>query len=76
MRNFACMVVNSITGYNYNFLFNCMLVGQTSESIPNLTDIAINCGCAYSQACRMTHNVHAIYHSFIRLDPFTRVSQK
>ena len=33
----ACMDVNPITGNRYNLLFNCMMVGQASDTITNLT---------------------------------------
>ena len=33
MRQSACLVLNPITVYNYGFLFNCMTVGQVSDSM-------------------------------------------
>ena len=36
MRQSACLVLNSITVYNYGFLFNCTTVGQASDSITAL----------------------------------------
>ena len=33
MRQSACLVLNAITVYNYGFPFNCMTVGQVSESM-------------------------------------------
>ena len=37
MRQSACIVLNPITVYSYGFLFNCMTVGQTSDSMTALT---------------------------------------
>ena len=37
MRQSACLVVNPITVYSYGFLFNCMTVGQASDSMMALT---------------------------------------
>ena len=37
MRQFACLVLNSITVYSYGFLFNCTTVGQASDSMTALT---------------------------------------
>ena len=37
MRQYACLVLNSITVYSYGFLFNCMTVGQASDSMTTLT---------------------------------------
>ena len=36
MRQSACMVVNPITVYSCGFLFNCMTVGQASDSMTAL----------------------------------------
>ena len=33
LQQTACMVVNQITVDNFAFLFNCMLVGRTSDSM-------------------------------------------
>ena len=33
----ACLVINPVTGFGYGFLFNCTTVGQTSDSMTNLT---------------------------------------
>ena len=33
----ACLVLNPITVYSYGFLYNCMTVGQASESMTALT---------------------------------------
>ena len=38
MRQFACLVVNSIMVDTYDFLFNCMMVGQASDLIMALPD--------------------------------------
>ena len=37
MRQSACLVLNPITVYRYGFLFNCTMVGQTSDSMTALT---------------------------------------
>ena len=37
MRQSACLVLNPITVYTYGFLFNCMTVGQASDSMTALT---------------------------------------
>ena len=37
IRQSACLVVNSITVYSYAFFFNCMTVGQASDSMIALT---------------------------------------
>ena len=37
LQQTACLVVNPITFVNYAFLFNCTLVGQTSDSMMVLT---------------------------------------
>ena len=37
MRQSACQVLNPITVYSYGFLFNCMTVGQASDSMTALT---------------------------------------
>ena len=37
MRQSACLVLNPITVYSYGFLFNCMAVGQASDSMTALT---------------------------------------
>ena len=37
MRQSACRVVNPITVYSYDFLFNCTVVGQASDSMTALT---------------------------------------
>ena len=37
MRQSACLVLNPITVYSYGFLFNCMTVGQASDSMTALT---------------------------------------
>ena len=37
MRQSACLVLNPITVYSYGFLFNCMMVGQASDSMTALT---------------------------------------
>ena len=37
MRQSACLVSNPITIYSYGFLFNCMTVGQASDSMMALT---------------------------------------
>ena len=37
MRQSACLVVNPITVYSYDFLFNCTMVGQDSDSMTALT---------------------------------------
>ena len=36
MRKSACLVLNPITVYCYGFLFNCMTVGQSSDSMTAL----------------------------------------
>ena len=36
MRQSAYLVVNPITVYSYSFLFNCMTVGQASDSMTAL----------------------------------------
>ena len=33
MRQSACLVLNPITVHSYGFLFNCMMVGQASDSM-------------------------------------------
>ena len=37
MRQSACLVLNPITVYSYGFFFNCMTVGQASDSMTALT---------------------------------------
>ena len=37
MRQSDCLVLNPITVYSYGFLFNCMTVGQASDSMMALT---------------------------------------
>ena len=37
MRQSASLVLNPITVYSYGFLFNCMTVGQASDSMTALT---------------------------------------
>ena len=37
MGQSACLVLNPITAYSYSFLFNCMTVGQASDSMTALT---------------------------------------
>ena len=37
MQQSAFLVVNQITVYSYSFLFNCMTVGQDSDSMTALT---------------------------------------
>ena len=37
MRLSTCLVLNPIMGYSYGFLFNCMTVGQASDSMTALT---------------------------------------
>ena len=37
MRQSACLILNPITVYSYGFLFNCMTVGQASDSMTALT---------------------------------------
>ena len=37
MRQSACLVVNPITAYKFNFIFNCTAVGQASDTMPALT---------------------------------------
>ena len=37
MRQSACLVLNPITVYSYDFLFNCTTVGQASDSMMALT---------------------------------------
>ena len=37
MRQSLCPVLNPITVYSYGFLFNCMTVGQASDSLTTLT---------------------------------------
>ena len=37
MRQSVCLVLNPITVYSYGFLFNCMTVGQASDSMTALT---------------------------------------
>ena len=37
MPSSACLVFNPITVYSYGFLFNCMTVGQASDSMTALT---------------------------------------
>ena len=36
MRRSTCLVLNTITVYNYGFLFNCTTVGQASDSMAAL----------------------------------------
>ena len=36
MRHSACLVINPITVYSYDFLFNCTTVGQASDSMTAL----------------------------------------
>ena len=37
MRQFACLVVNSIMVYSFGFLFSCTMVGQASDSMTALS---------------------------------------
>ena len=37
MRQSACLVLNPITVYSYDFLFNCTTVGQASDSMTALS---------------------------------------
>ena len=37
MRQSACLVLNPITVYSFDFLFNCMTVGQASDAMMALT---------------------------------------
>ena len=37
MQQSACLVLNPITVYSYGFLFNCMTMGQASDSMMALT---------------------------------------
>ena len=37
MRQSACLVLNPITVYSYEFFFNCTTVGQASDSMMALT---------------------------------------
>ena len=37
MRQLACLVLNTIAVYSYGFLFNCMTLGQASDSMTALT---------------------------------------
>ena len=37
LRQFACLVLNSITVYSYGFLLNSTMVGQASDSLSALT---------------------------------------
>ena len=37
MRQSACLVLNPITVYSYDILFNCTTVGQASDSMTALT---------------------------------------
>ena len=37
MRQSTCLVLNPITVYSHGFLFNCMMVGQASDSMTALT---------------------------------------
>ena len=37
MRQSACLVLNPITVYGYDFLFNCRTVGQALDSMMALT---------------------------------------
>ena len=37
LQQTACLVVNPITVSNYAFLFNCTLLGRTSDSLTVLT---------------------------------------
>ena len=37
MRQSACVVLNPITVYSYDFLFNCTTVGQATDSMSSLT---------------------------------------
>ena len=37
MRQSACLVVNVIRVYSYGFLFNCMTMGQASDTMMVLT---------------------------------------
>ena len=37
MRQSACLFLNPITVYSYDFLFNCTTVGQASDSMTALT---------------------------------------
>ena len=36
MRQYTCLVLNTITVYSYDFLFNCTTVGQASDSMTAL----------------------------------------
>ena len=40
MRQYACLIINTITVYSYVFVLNCMTVGQVSDSMTTLTLIA------------------------------------
>ena len=37
LQKSACLVLNPIMVYSYGFLFNCMTVGQASDSMTALT---------------------------------------
>ena len=37
LQQSACLVLNPIMVYSYGFLFNCMTVGQASDSMTALT---------------------------------------
>ena len=37
MQQTTCTVLNTITVYSYGFLFNCIAVGQASDTITSLT---------------------------------------
>ena len=37
MRQSACLVVDQIKVHSYDFLFNCMTVGQAPDSMTTLT---------------------------------------
>ena len=37
MRQSACLILNLITVYSYDFLFNCTTMGQASDSMTALT---------------------------------------
>ena len=37
MQRSACLVLNPITAYSFGYLFNCLTVGQASDSMTALT---------------------------------------
>ena len=39
MRQSAYLVVNSITVYSYGIPFNCMVVGQASDSVTEISSV-------------------------------------